>query len=348
MLTKPAVRSPPTLRAFITSSAISAMRAFVCHALSDDLSGTGMVEVPVPIPAAGEVLVAVKAASVNFPDILMCQGKYQFKPDPPFIPGIDVAGTIIGLGDGVTGFAVGDEIVGGARLGGFAELACLPAAGLQPKPKNLTWAQAAAYPAAFLTAYVALVCRANLQAGETVLVHGAAGGVGLAACDLARHLGATVIATSASAAKRDSLRAMGYAHVLDATAGFREPVKALTGGRGADVIFDPVGGAVFDESVRCIAFDGRLLVIGFTSGTIPSLPINMALIKGFSLMGVRAGEYGRQFPERGRANLKAVHELVTSGAVTPHVGATSSLAQTRDALQTLVDRTIIGKAVILP
>jgi NADPH:quinone reductase len=323
------------------------MRAFVCQSLSNDLSGTVMADIAIPTPKAGEVLVAVKATSVNFPDILMCQGKYQFKPDPPFVPGIDVAGIITALGESVTGFSIGDEIVGGARLGGFAEFTCLPATGLQRKPANLSWEQAAAYPAAYMTAYVALVCRANLQPGETLLVHGAAGGVGLAACDLGRHLGAQVIATSASTTKRAALSKMGYAHVLDATAGFREPVKALTGGRGADVIFDPVGGAVFDESVRCIAFDGRFLTIGFTSGVIPTLSVNMALIKGFSLMGVRAGEYGRQFPERGAANIAAVHKLVSSGAVTPHVGVTFSLDQTRLALEALVERRVVGKSVVV-
>jgi NADPH:quinone reductase len=324
------------------------LRAFVCHSLSDDLSGTALADINMPDPGPHDVLVEVKATSVNFPDILMCQGKYQFKPEPPFVPGIDVAGTIVASGAEVTGWKNGDDVVGGARLGGFAQFAVLPAAGLQSKPQNLSWASSAAYPAAYLTAYVALVCRAGLQAGETLLVHGAAGGVGLAACDLGRHLGAKIIATSASAHKRVALEGMGYEHVLDVTSGFREPVKALTNGRGADVVFDPVGGAVFDESVRAIAFDGRLLTIGFTSGTIPILSVNMALIKGFSLMGVRAGEYGRQFPARGRANLEAVHTLVSSGALTPHVGATFPLAQTRTALNMLVNREIIGKAVILP
>ncbi len=306
-----------------------------------------MVDIDVPVARHGEVLVAVKATSVNFPDILMCQGKYQFKPEPPFVPGIDVAGVIVAVGDGVTGFAIGDEIVGGARLGGFAQFACLPVGGLQAKPKNLTWAQSAAYPAAYLTAYVALVCRANLQAGETLLVHGGAGGVGLAACDLGRHLGANIIATSASLEKRVTLKELGYENVLDASTAFKDHVKALTNGRGADVIFDPVGGDVFDQSVRCIAFDGRLLSIGFTSGRIPVLPVNMALIKGFSLMGVRAGEYGRQFPARGLANIEAVHALVCDGAVTPHVGVTFNLDQTKLALQALVDRTVVGKAVVV-
>ena len=237
------------------------MRAFVCHRLSDDLSGTAIGNIDSPVPRAGEVLVQVKATSVNFPDILMCQGKYQFKPDPPFVPGIDVAGIVVGLGDGAMGFDIGDAVVGSARLGGFGEFACLAIQGLHHKPANLDWAKAAAYPAAYLTAYVALVCRANLQAGETLLVHGAAGGVGLAACDLGRHLGARIIATSASQTKRTALSQLGFEHILDVNADFRNGVKTLTHGRGADVIFDPVGGDVFDESVRCIAFNGRLLSI---------------------------------------------------------------------------------------
>ncbi|MFO0316291.1 MAG: NADPH:quinone oxidoreductase family protein, partial [Hyphomonadaceae bacterium] len=267
------------------------MRAFVCHALSDDLSGTGLADIAVQEPKSGEVLIAIRATSVNFPDILMCQGKYQFKPDPPFVPGLDCAGEIVALGDGVTDWAIGDEVVGGARMGGFAEFVVLSAAAIQKKPPNLSWEEAAAYQAAYLTAYVALVRRANLQAGETLLVHGAAGGVGLAAVQLGLQMGARVIATSASPTKLQALRDLGVEHTLLVQDGFREAVKALSGGRGADVVFDPVGGDVFDESVRCMAFDGRLLVIGFTSGRIPTVSVNMPLIKGFSVMGVRAGEY---------------------------------------------------------
>ncbi len=324
------------------------MRAFVCHALTDDLSGTGLADVPTPEPAPGEVRVRVRAASVNFPDILMCQGRYQFRPDPPFIPGIDVAGEIEALGAGVAGWTIGAPVVGGARLGGFAEQACLPAAGLQLKPDNLSWAQTAAYPAAYLTAYVALVRRANLQAGETLLVHGASGGVGLAAVDLGKHLGARVIATGGDDAKLDKVRACGADHVINTAGGFREQVKALTQGRGADVIFDPVGGDVFDESTRCIAFDGRLLVIGFTSGRIATLPTNIALIKGFSLMGVRAGEFGRQFPGKGAENLTAVRALATSGAIQPRVHAELPLSETRGALQLLIDRKVVGKVIVRP
>jgi NADPH:quinone reductase len=324
------------------------MRAFVCHAITPDLSGTGIAQVPVPQPGPGEVLVRVRAASVNFPDILMCQGLYQFKPEPPFVPGLDIAGEVVGLGPGVSSLGIGAQVSGGARLGGFADYAVLSVAGLGQKPPGLDWAQAAAFPAAYLTAWVALVCRGALQRGETLLVHGAAGGVGMAAVDLGLHLGARVIATASSPAKLEALKAYGVTDVIDARDGFRDRVKALTGGRGADVIYDPVGGDVTDESTRCIAFGGRLLIIGFTSGRIATIPVNIPLIKGFSVLGVRAGEYGRQFPERGKANLEAIHALAGSGAIRPHVGARLPLEESRAALELLRSRQIIGKAVVLP
>jgi NADPH2:quinone reductase len=295
------------------------------------------------------VLVRVRAASVNFPDLLMTRGEYQFKPPLPFTPGLDLAGEVAALGDGVTGWSLGDAVVGGARLGGFAEYAVLSAEALKPKPERLSFAQAAAYGAAYLTAYVALVRRARLEPGEWVLVHGAAGGVGLAAVDLAKALGARVIAASASDEKLAEIQRL-YAPdaVVNVTDGFKDQVKAITGGRGADVIYDPVGGDVFDESVRCIAFDGRLLVIGFTSGRIPNVSVNMPLIKGFSVMGVRAGEYGRQFPEKGRENAQAVWRMADEGVISPHVHATFKLDHWRAAFDLLANRQVVGKAVLQP
>jgi NADPH2:quinone reductase len=325
------------------------MRALVVEALAPDFAGCAVREVPTPSPAAGEVLVRVRAASVNFPDLLMTRGEYQFKPPLPFTPGLDIAGEVVALGEGVTGLQLGDAVVGGARLGGFAQYAALPAEGLRPKPARLSFAQGAAYGAAYLTAYVALMRRAWLEPGEWVLVHGAAGGVGLAAVDMARALGARVIAASAS---DDKLAAIQDLYDVDAvvnvTGGFRERVKAITGGRGADVIYDPVGGDVFDESVRCIAFDGRLLVIGFTSGRIPTVSVNMPLIKGFSVMGVRAGEYGRQFPEKGRENAQAVWRMADEGLISPHVHAEVPLDRWREAFGLLSERKVVGKAVITP
>lgn len=324
------------------------MRALVIESLGGDYAGCAVREVATPSPGPGEVLVRVLAASVNFPDLLMTRGEYQFKPPLPFTPGLDLAGEVVGLGDGVTGWAIGDAVVGGARLGGFAEYAVLDARGLKAKPARLTFAQAAAYGAAYLTAYVSLVRRARLEPGEWVLVHGAAGGVGLAAVDLAKALGARVIATSASDHKL-KIVSDEYAPdaVLNVTRGFREEVKTLTGG-GANVIYDPVGGDVFDESVRCIAFDGRLLVIGFTSGRIPTVSVNMPLIKGFSVMGVRAGEYGRQFPDKGRENAQAVWDLADQGVIRPRVHAELPLDHWREAFNLLADRKVVGKAIIRP
>ena len=331
------------------SSIPPTMRALVVEALAPDFGGCAVREIPTPRPGPGEVLVRVRAASVNFPDLLMTRGEYQFKPPLPFTPGLDLAGEVAALGEDVTSLAVGDAVVGGARLGGFAEYAVLSANALKPKPERLSFAEGAAYGAAYLTAYVALVRRARLEPGEWVLVHGAAGGVGLAAVDMAKALGARVIATSASDDKLARVQALYDPDaVVNVTGGFRDRVKAITGGHGADVIYDPVGGDVFDESVRCVAFDGRLLVIGFTSGRIPTVSVNMPLIKGFSVMGGRAGEYGRQFPDKGRENSEAVWALANEGRIRPHVHAELPLYRWREAFDLLAQRKVVGKAVIEP
>jgi NADPH:quinone reductase len=323
------------------------IRKLVVSALSDDYGGCGIQSVTVPEPASGEARVRVKAAAVNFPDLLMTQGKYQLKPDLPFTPGSEFAGVVDAVGDGVDATLIGNEVIGGVRFGAMADAICVDTATLRPKPVSLGWGEAASYRATYLTAWVSLVRRAQLQPGEWVLVHGAAGGVGLACVDLAQHLGAKVIATSASAEKRAAIaRLFAPEAVIDSAPGFRDQVKALTGGRGADVICDPVGGDQFDESTRCIAFDGRLLVLGFTSGRIPSVSVNMPLIKGFSVVGVRAGEYGRQFPERGIENLAAVDALVANGTLRPHVHGEYSLDDWRTAFDQLAGRHVVGKAVI--
>ncbi|MDP3298968.1 MAG: NADPH:quinone oxidoreductase family protein [Phenylobacterium sp.] len=325
------------------------MRALVVEALAGDYAGCVLKDVETPAPGPGEVRVLVRAAAVNFPDLLQTRGEYQHKPPLPFIPGMEIAGEVEALGEGVEDFQIGDPVVGGARIGGFSEFAVTPAKGLRRKPERLSFSQAAGYATAYLTAYVSLVRRARAETGEWVLVHGAAGGVGLAAVDLARHLGLRVIAASASDEKLAIVAAAyGPDATVNVTGGFREVVKAITGGKGADIIYDPVGGDVFDESVRCIAFDGRLLSIGFTSGRLPVLPVNLALIKGFSLMGVRAGEYGRQFPEKGRENQAAIWALAEAGQVTPRVHAEYPLAEWRAAFDSLALRQVVGKAVIRP
>jgi NADPH2:quinone reductase len=324
------------------------MRALVVEALAPDYAGCVVKEIPRPEPGSGEVRIKVRAAAVNFPDLMQTRGEHQHKPPVPFVPGMELAGEIDAVGEGVTAFKAGDAVAGGGR-GGMAEYAVLPAAGLRKKPDSLSFSQAAGYPVAYLTAYVGLVRCGRTEPGEWVLVHGAAGGVGLAAVDLARILGAKVIAASASDEKLAVLeREYAPDALVNVTGGFRERVKELTGGRGADVIYDPVGGDVFDESLRCIAFGGRILSIGFTSGRLPVLPVNIALIKGFSVIGVRAGEFGRQFPEKGRENNEAVWRLAEEGKVKPRVDKEFALDDWRAAFDSLADRKVVGKTIIRP
>ena len=323
------------------------MRALLVEELAPEYGGCALKEIETPAPGPGEVQVRVRAAAVNFPDLLQTRGEYQHKPPLPFIPGLEISGEVSALGEGVEGFQIGDPVVGGARIGGFSEYAVTPAAALRRKPEGLSFSQAAGYATAYLTAYVSLVRRAAVEPGEWVLVHGAAGGVGLAAVDLAKHLGCKVIAASASDEKLAVVQAEYQPDaIVNVTGGFRERVKEITGGRGADVIYDPVGGDVFDESIRCIAFNGRILSVGFASGRQPVLPVNIALIKGFSVMGVRAGEYGRQFPEKGRENTAAIWGM--AGQMKPRVDREYPLADWRAAFESLADRKVIGKTIVRP
>ena len=325
------------------------MRALQVRELLPDHGGASLVDLPIPVPGPGEVRVRVHAAAVNFPDLLMTRGDYQLKPDLPFVSGLEFAGEVDAVGEGVIGWQAGAAVVGGNRFGAMAEYCVVPAAALRSKPVTLNWDEAAAYPVAYLTAYVALVRCARVEPGEWVLVHGAAGGVGLATVDLAKALGARVIAAASNEAKRAAIARL-YAPdaVISADPGFREAVKAITGCGGSDVIFDPVGGDVFDESTRCIAFGGRLLVIGFASGRIPNVSVNMPLIKGFSVVGVRAGEYSRRFPSRGAENLAAIDALVAEGKIRPHVHASLDIADWRDAFAMLERREATGKVVLKP
>lgn len=325
------------------------MRALQVRELLPGHAGAALADLPVPQPGPGEVRVRVRAVAVNFPDLLMTRGDYQLKPPLPFVSGLEFAGEVEALGEGSARWQVGDAVVGGNRFGAMAEYCVVPAASLRAKPAPLSWDEAAAYPVAYLTAYVALVRGARVEPGEWVLVHGAAGGVGLAAVDLAKALGARVIAAASSAEKRDAIgRLCAPDAVIDGGPGFRDTVKELTGGAGADVIFDPVGGDVFDESIRCIAFGGRLLVIGFASGRIPAVAANLPLIKGFSVVGVRAGEYGRRFPGRGAENVAAIDTLVAAGRIRPHVHAALDLADWRAAFAMLERREVVGKVVLRP
>ncbi len=324
------------------------MQALRVERLSDDLSGVTLADVTAPVRASGEVLVKVRAASLNFPDLLMTRGEYQFKPEAPFTSGLEFAGEVLEA-DHESGFAPGDRVMGGNKTGAFAELASVPADKLSPVPHGMDFPAAAAMGAAYSTAFTGLVELGRMQEGDWVLVHGASGGVGLAACDLARALGARVIATTGSPEKRERIAALARPEAVILSEGrFREAVADLTGGRLADIVFDPVGGDVFDESTRCVAFGGKLMVVGFTSGRIADISTNIPLIKGFSIVGLRAGEYARRFPERGAAINQAIRRLAEAGAITPAIDRLLPLTQWREGFEAMARRDLVGKVVFQP
>ncbi|MEZ5682176.1 MAG: NADPH:quinone oxidoreductase family protein [Erythrobacter sp.] len=324
------------------------MRGLLVSSVSDDLSGVALAELPMPDRGDGEVVVKVHAASLNFPDLLMTQGRYQFKPDLPFVSGLEMAGEVVEAPAG-SQFAVGDHVMGGAKTGAFAEYVALPETSLRPVPAGLDLATAAAMGAAYHTAYVALVEFGQLQPGQTVLVHGASGGVGLAACDLAKALGAKVIASTHRKDKTSALEGVAKPDAVILNTGrFREQVAELTNGRLCDLVYDPVGGDVFDESTRCVAFGGKLLVVGFVAGRIPEIAVNIPLIKGFSVVGVRAGEYARRFPDRGKRIAAEIDRLASERRITPHVDRTLPLAQWHEAFEAMQRGEIIGKIVLEP
>ena len=317
--------------------------AWVCDHLSDDLSGLSLRRWPLPAMGAGDARVAIAAASLNFPDLLMTRGLYQFKPALPFVPGMEGAGVVLAAGP-TSGVLPGQRVIVAAKQGLLAEQVVLAGSALRPVPDGLSLEQAAAVGVTGLTAWVALARLGRLQRGETLLVHGARGGVGQACVQLGLHLGARVIAT---ASQPDRLTDLAAAGVLTLPAsGFRDAVLAATDGRGADVVADPVGGDVFDESQRCIAFGGRLLVLGFASGRIPTLAANRPLIKGYSVIGVRAGEYGRRWPDQGREHLAAVDRLAAAGVLRPVIGARYALADAGLALAAMAGRSVTGKIVV--
>lgn len=316
--------------------------------LSPDLAGVTLGDTPVPIRAPGDVLVRVRAASLNFPDLLMTRGEYQFKPQVPFTSGLELAGEVLeAVPD--SGFAPGDKVMGGNKTGAFAELAAIPADKLSPVPNGMDFPAAAAMGAAYSTAYTGLVELCGIKSGQWVLVHGASGGVGLAACDLARALGARVIATTGSPDKRERIAALARPDaVILAEGRFRDQVAELTGGALADIVFDPVGGDVFDESTRCVAFGGKLVVVGFTSGRIADISSNIPLIKGFSVVGLRAGEYARRFPERGHIIQQAISDLAEAGRITPAIDRILPLSGWREGFAAMAQRELVGKIVFVP
>jgi NADPH2:quinone reductase len=296
---------------------------------------------------AGEVRVAIRAAGINFPDILMAAGEYQLKPELPFTPGVEAAGDVIEVDHAVSGIAVGDKVIVKMRHGAYTDEAVVTPLQLTPLPSTFDYAEGATFLAAHGTAYHALVDRGALRPDEVLLVHGAGGGVGLAAVEMGKLLGATVIAAASSEEKLAVARARGADHlVLYGGEPFRDAVKRITDGRGADVVFDPVGGAVFEESVRCIAWGARLLVIGFTGG-IGLARTNLLLIKGASVLGVRAGEAVRRNPALGEVRLKALLEWAEAGKIRPNVSHRLPIEDYAQAMRLLIDRKAIGRVALM-
>jgi NADPH2:quinone reductase len=321
-------------------------RTWRCHAFGD-YHQLSFDRVPTPAPAAREVRIEVHAATVAFHEMLMVQGLYQLKPPLPFTPGSEAAGVVTRVGADVTRFKPGDKVIGAVRHGAHTEVLTVDEAQCLALPAPFDFATGAAFLTAYKTAYVALVPRGGLRPGETLLVHGAAGGVGLAAVELGKVLGARVIAAASSDAKLALAARMGADALVDTREPrFREAVRELTGGRGADVIYDPVGGDVFDESLHCIAPFGRLLVIGFAAGRIPTLAVNYALIKQFSVVGVRAGEYGRVDPVAGAHAERGLLDIAERGLLHPHVHGILPLAELPQAFDQLAQRAVTGRLVL--
>ena len=321
------------------------MKAVVCRELGPPSVLRLEEQAPAPLQA-GQVRVAMRAAAANYPDLLMAAGRYQLKPPLPFTPGLEGAGTILEAAPDIRGWRPGDDVIVRARPGTFAEEVVADAAALLPMPAALSFEEAAALTVAYGTAWHALVDRGRLAAGETLLVHGASGGVGLAAVELGKLLGARVIATGGDAAKLAIVKARGADATIELSRGFRDEVLELTQGRGADVIYDPVGGEVFMQSLRCVAWRGRILVVGFPAG-IADLPTNYALLKGCAVIGVRAGEHGRREPEAARHNQERILALAGEGKLRPHISHRLPLARAAEALELLRDRKVVGKAVLV-
>jgi NADPH2:quinone reductase len=299
-----------------------------------------------PKLARGEVRVAIRAAGINFPDILMVSGEYQLKPELPFTPGMEAAGDVVEI-DGVTGVTVGDRVIAKLRYGGFADEVVVTPAQLVPLPSTFDYAEGATFLAAHGTAYHALVDRGQLRQGEVLLVHGAGGGVGLASVEIGKLLGATVIAAASAEEKLAVAKAKGADHlVLYAREPFRAAVKRITEGRGADVVFDPVGGEIFENSLRCIAWGARLLVIGFTGG-IGLARTNLVLIKGASVLGVRAGEAVRKDPALGEVRIRKLGEWAEAGKVRPHLSHRLPLEDYAAAMRLLIERKAIGRVALV-
>lgn len=304
-------------------------------------------EVEGKAPIAGEVRIRVRACGINFADALMVQGLYQVKPPFPFSPGLEVAGEVLDVGEGVSHVKPGQRVMGIANWGGLSEEINLPGMMVMPIPDKMTYEQAAAFPVAYGTSHVALDHRGHLLAGETLLVLGAAGGVGLTAVEIGKLMGATVIACASTDEKLELTRKYGADHTINYTAeNLRDRVKEITGGKGVNVAYDPVGGALFEPAVRSLAWEGRMLVIGFASGTIPQLPANLTLIKNSAVVGVFWGAYAFNNPRVLTGSLQMLMNWMAEDKLKPHISQTFPLEYGAAALRALMERQSMGKVVV--
>ncbi len=322
------------------------MKAIVCksHGPAENLS---LEEVEDPIAGSNEAVVEVYAASLNFPDGLQIQGKYQFQPPMPFTPGSEVGGVIISTGPDLQGFSVGDRVMATPGIGGLAERVVVKAEGLRKIPDSMDFKTAASFAMVYTTSYYALKQRAQLRAGETLLVLGASGGVGLAAVELGKLMGAKVIAAASSDEKLDFVNALKPDALLNYGDGeLKERVKELTDGKGADVIYDPVGGDLFDQSCRCINWNGRLLVIGFASGRIPEYKANLALLKGSSMVGVFLGRFRKEEPEEYEKNFAELLDMYDQDSLKPIITESFPMVDYVDAFNVFTERRVMGKVTL--
>jgi len=322
------------------------MKAIVCTTFGtpDHLE---FLEVENPITKSNEVLIAVKACGVNFPDTLIIQGLYQFKPSLPFIPGSDVAGIVLAVGDQVRQFKVGDAVFGFVLNGGFAEQVAIPASSCFKKPEQMSFPIAASFMMAYGTSYHALKDRGYLKEGETLVVLGASGGVGLAAVVLGKLMGARVIAAASSEDKLAICKKYGADEGINySSENLKDRIKALTNGKGADVIYDPIGGELAEAAVRSMAWEGRYLVVGFAAGEIPKIPLNLPLLKGAALIGVFWGSFAMKMPKKNMQNSMELLQWYGEGKIRPHLHANYPLSETSKALETMMLREVKGKVVI--
>ncbi len=322
------------------------MKAVLCKSYGSP-ANLVLEEINDPSPGPQQVLVDIHSAALNFPDTLQINGKYQFQPPFPFTPGSECSGIISAIGDGVEDFQIGDRVMAMCGIGGMAEKVLVPTQALRKLPASMDMNSAAGFNMIYGTSYYALKQRGQLQAGETLLVLGASGGVGIAAVELGKAMGATVIAAASSDEKLEHAKNAGADHLINYGDGeLKEKVKALTDGKGADVIYDPVGGDLFHQASRCVAWDGRILVIGFASGEIPSFKLNLALLKSSSIVGVFWGAWCSKCADENENNFKEIFELYEQGKIKPLVSQVFALSDYAPALNTFIERKAVGKVVL--